>query len=126
MQTRALLRRSDVLGGVRDEIGGSVFHRALDGESHRLSVTLPPAGGAGPRSRVAVRQGDLCPPAPWGTTENGLYVDYQPQGKRLSVTGTPTFFVNGRALVGAQPLDAFTRMIDDEVARASSPRCKSR
>ena len=48
------------------------------------------------------------------------------QGKRLSVTGTPTFFVNGRPLIGAQPLDAFTRLIDDEVARASSTGSKSR
>jgi protein-disulfide isomerase len=48
------------------------------------------------------------------------------QGKRLGVTGTPTFFVNGRPLVGAQPLDAFTRVIDDEVARGSSAGSKSR
>jgi protein-disulfide isomerase len=48
------------------------------------------------------------------------------QGKRLSVTGTPTFFVNGRPLIGAQPLDAFARVIDDEVARASSTGSKSR
>ena len=40
------------------------------------------------------------------------------EGKRLDVTGTPTFFINGRALVGAQPLDAFARVIDDELARA--------
>ena len=48
------------------------------------------------------------------------------QGKRLAVTGTPTFFVNGRPLVGAQPLDAFIRVIDDEVARGSSAGSKSR
>ncbi len=48
------------------------------------------------------------------------------QGKSLAVTGTPTFFVNGRPLVGAQPLDAFARVIDDEVARASSKGSKSR
>ena len=48
------------------------------------------------------------------------------KAKRLGLTGTPTFFVNGRALVGAQPLDTFVRVIDDEVARASSPGSKSR
>jgi protein-disulfide isomerase len=48
------------------------------------------------------------------------------QGKRLAVTGTPTFFVNGRPLIGAQPLDAFVRVIDDEVARARSAGSKSR
>lgn len=48
------------------------------------------------------------------------------QGKRLAVTGTPTFFVNGRPLVGAQPFEAFTRVIDDEVARSSSGGSRSR
>jgi protein-disulfide isomerase len=48
------------------------------------------------------------------------------QAKRLGLTGTPTFLVNGRALIGAQQLDAFVRVIDDEVARASSAGSKSR
>jgi protein-disulfide isomerase len=40
------------------------------------------------------------------------------EGKRLEVTGTPTFFINGRVLTGAQPLEAFVRVIDDELARS--------
>jgi protein-disulfide isomerase len=48
------------------------------------------------------------------------------EAKRLSVSGTPTFFVNGRPLIGAQPLDAFARVIDDEVARAGSTGSRSR
>jgi protein-disulfide isomerase len=40
------------------------------------------------------------------------------EGKRLDVTGTPTFFINGRVLVGAQPLEAFVRVIEDELARS--------
>jgi len=43
------------------------------------------------------------------------------EGKRLGVTGTPAFFINGRPLSGAQPLDAFVRVIDDELARAPAP-----
>jgi protein-disulfide isomerase len=39
------------------------------------------------------------------------------EGKRVGVTGTPAFFINGRLVSGAQPLDAFTRVIDDELAR---------
>jgi protein-disulfide isomerase len=39
-------------------------------------------------------------------------------GSRLGVTGTPAFFINGRLVTGAQPLDAFTQVIDDELARA--------
>ncbi len=33
----------------------------------------------------------------------------------LGVRGTPTFFINGRPLVGAQPLSAFATIIDDEL-----------
>jgi protein-disulfide isomerase len=35
----------------------------------------------------------------------------------VGVTGTPAFFVNGRSLEGAQPFDAFKRVIDEELAR---------
>ncbi|MCZ2076993.1 MAG: hypothetical protein DCC59_06350 [Chloroflexi bacterium] len=34
----------------------------------------------------------------------------------LGVQSTPTFFINGLALVGAQPLTAFTQVIDKELA----------
>src|SRR5262245_37021089 len=42
------------------------------------------------------------------------------EGNRLGVTGTPAFFINGRSLSGAQPLEAFTRMIDQELARVAT------
>jgi len=35
----------------------------------------------------------------------------------VGVTGTPAFFVNGILLSGAQPLDAFVRVIESEIAR---------
>jgi protein-disulfide isomerase len=31
------------------------------------------------------------------------------------VTGTPSFFVNGRFLSGAQPFESFKRVIDEEL-----------
>jgi protein-disulfide isomerase len=37
------------------------------------------------------------------------------EGERNGVSGTPGFFVNGRALSGNQPLDAFVRIIDEEL-----------
>ncbi|OGQ81059.1 MAG: hypothetical protein A3F90_16205 [Deltaproteobacteria bacterium RIFCSPLOWO2_12_FULL_60_19] len=40
------------------------------------------------------------------------------EGTRAGVTGTPAFFINGRVLSGAQPLESFVRLIDDELARA--------
>jgi protein-disulfide isomerase len=36
----------------------------------------------------------------------------------LGASGTPTFFVNGRELVGAQPFDTFKKIIDEEVTKA--------
>jgi protein-disulfide isomerase len=34
------------------------------------------------------------------------------------LTGTPIFFINGREISGAQPIEAFTAIIDEELARA--------
>jgi protein-disulfide isomerase len=31
------------------------------------------------------------------------------------VSGTPAFFINGRFLSGAQPFEAFQRVIDEEL-----------
>jgi len=37
------------------------------------------------------------------------------EGAQLGLTGTPTFFINGREISGGQPLEAFTAMIDEEL-----------
>ena len=42
------------------------------------------------------------------------------EGKELGITGTPAFFINGRPLSGAQPLEAFTKVIDDELTRVAT------
>lgn len=42
------------------------------------------------------------------------------EGKKVGVRGTPVFFINGVTLYGAQPHDAFTRLIDDELQRKSN------
>lgn len=38
-------------------------------------------------------------------------------GEALTVTGTPTFFINGRMLVGAVPKQQLTQIIDEELKR---------
>jgi protein-disulfide isomerase len=38
--------------------------------------------------------------------------------QRVDANGTPHFFINGRRLVGAQPEEAFTQRIDEEMTRA--------
>ena len=37
-------------------------------------------------------------------------------GEEAGVNGTPAFFINGRMLSGAQPFEAFKRIIDDELS----------
>jgi protein-disulfide isomerase len=41
----------------------------------------------------------------------------QDAGNTLGVEATPTFFINGRLVSGAQPYDVFARIIDDELSR---------
>jgi protein-disulfide isomerase len=40
------------------------------------------------------------------------------EGEALGVDGTPTFFVNGTPVVGAQPLQAFSAAVDKALADA--------
>ena len=42
------------------------------------------------------------------------------EGNRLGLDGTPAFFINGRFLSGAQPLEEFVRVIDEELARVAA------
>jgi protein-disulfide isomerase len=46
-------------------------------------------------------------------------------GAALGVTGTPAFFINGRMLVGAQPIDQFRAIINDELSRKGVPVAKA-
>jgi protein-disulfide isomerase len=43
--------------------------------------------------------------------------DYE-LGQKMGVNSTPTIYINGRALIGAQPFDQFKLIIDEELARA--------
>ena len=40
------------------------------------------------------------------------------EGQSLGITGTPSFVINGRLLVGAQPFEQFKAVIEDELASA--------
>lgn len=39
-------------------------------------------------------------------------------GTTLGVKGTPTFFVNGRRIIGAQPIETFKSIVGEELAKA--------
>ncbi len=51
-----------------------------------------------------------------GTYQAAVQKDVE-EGARAGVTGTPAFFINGRLLSGAQPLERFVQVIEDELAR---------
>jgi protein-disulfide isomerase len=40
------------------------------------------------------------------------------EGMRVGANGTPTFFINGRTVVGAVPFENFKRVIDEELKKA--------
>jgi len=42
------------------------------------------------------------------------------EGQRYGLSGTPSFFINGRLLVGAQPYEGFAQVIDEELERGAS------
>jgi protein-disulfide isomerase len=43
-------------------------------------------------------------------------------GLSLGLTGTPSFFINGLKVIGAQPYEVFKQIIDKELAAAASPK----
>jgi protein-disulfide isomerase len=48
--------------------------------------------------------------------EKGKLVEmHRKAGEEVGVTGTPAFFINGRQLSGAQPLEAFRAIVDQEL-----------
>ena len=48
--------------------------------------------------------------------ENEVLEDFQ-DGQKAGVQGTPTFFINGQVLVGAQPFEAFQEIIEQELSK---------
>ncbi|MBW2986651.1 DsbA family protein [Candidatus Woesearchaeota archaeon] len=56
--------------------------------------------------------------------KSGRYVeeiakDFE-DGAKAGVYGTPTFFINGRTIIGPKPLRAFEKIIDEELAKAEN------
>jgi protein-disulfide isomerase len=61
-----------------------------------------------------------------GCLDSSKYNDVVQQqmgvGNGLGVNSTPATFVNGRLVMGAQPYEAFTAIIDEELERAAARR----
>ncbi len=50
-----------------------------------------------------------------GKYKDEIQADFE-YGAQLGIRSTPTFFINGIALVGAQPYETFKQVIDKELA----------
>lgn len=53
-----------------------------------------------------------------GTTYDRGFTQDEDLAIALEARGTPTFFINGRRLVGAQPVDRFVALIDEQLVAA--------
>jgi protein-disulfide isomerase len=90
-------------------------------EYHTLLFEGPPQStsdqllGAAKRAGVDVPRVEQC--LGRGTHKAAVQQDVD-EGVKLGVAATPTSFVNGRPLSGAQPLETFVQLIDDELATA--------
>lgn len=91
------------------------YHDVLFAQSPKLATEhlRRYAGEVG----LDVTKFDSCVSA--GTHKAAVQRDLD-EGHRLGITGTPAFFVNGRPLSGAQPLEAFAKVIDDELTRVAA------
>jgi protein-disulfide isomerase len=47
--------------------------------------------------------------------------DFQ-EGVSLGLTGTPSFFINGKQIVGAQPFATFQKVVDGELAKVAAKK----
>jgi protein-disulfide isomerase len=109
---------------VRDEKGDAAFWDVHDrlfasqksmvqGDAPNLDFladAATAAGGSRARVRLAIagrtHKADI-------TADGNLADDFQ-------ATGTPTFFINGRHVVGAQPKEKFEKIIDEEIGKAQA------
>lgn len=101
---------------VRTQLGDEGFWRVHDAffadqrnlELEDLVSMAQRVGADGSAVRAAVTQ----------ATHAAVLEQDDALAQRLSALGTPTFFINGRPLVGAQPFEAFATIVEEEIALA--------
>lgn len=91
------------------------WHRALFDHQRDLEHVL--AGTAGIAFNLDAGDMDRCRR---GARAASVVADDAALAERMGASGTPSFFINGKKLVGAQPLEAFQRAVD--VARIDAKR----
>jgi protein-disulfide isomerase len=90
------------------------MHRALFANQGQLDDTGLEGLAEAAHLDVTRWRADMAAP-----TTVALLEKDQALGKELGVSGTPTFFINGRKLVGAQPVASFKAIIDEELEKSA-------
>jgi protein-disulfide isomerase len=90
------------------------LHDALFRQQQQLSEALLPALAR--EAGLDVESFDACLAS--GVQRQGIDRDKR-AAERLGINGTPAFFVNGRALFGAVPLDGIVTVIEEELHRSN-------
>ena len=78
------------------------------------ALSVPQLKQAAAKLRLDQASFDQCLDS--GTHEARVRASYA-EGEKLGVNSTPTIYVNGRPLIGAQPFEVFKQVIDEELAR---------
>jgi protein-disulfide isomerase len=88
-------------------------------EYHRSLMTvagpLDPADLKSRASTLQLEPGAFSSCLASGRHDEAIHAELR-QGEELGVNGTPAYFVNGRMLSGARPLESFAELIDAELA----------
>jgi protein-disulfide isomerase len=89
------------------------YHRSLMAKPG----TLDAADLTGRALALKLREGDFGACLASDRHDPAIHAELQ-QGSELGVTGTPAYFVNGRLLSGARPVQSFAELIDAELSTA--------
>jgi protein-disulfide isomerase len=89
------------------------MHDAMFADQKKLSIADLKATAA--RLGLDAAKFDAC--LDGGTYSERVAADVK-AGSEAGVSGTPAIFINGRMLSGAQPFEALSKVIDEELARA--------
>ncbi|MCC7111308.1 MAG: thioredoxin domain-containing protein [Deltaproteobacteria bacterium] len=91
------------------------LHDRLFARQRELSGSVTPAGIADGVEGLQWSAFERCVA---GEGARARVTEDQRLAERFGVRGTPSFFINGRILVGAQPLERFVEVVERELATA--------
>ena len=96
------------------------MHDAMFSDQAKLDAANLKASAS--KAGLDAKKFDACFDAKSGAA--GIKAD-QTQGEQLGVSGTPTFFVNGREMVGMESAKGFSDVIDEELSHAKGTQTQA-